>query len=51
MTAVRSREKHGGPASNPLPAVDSAKAGWKPYPAYKPSGVEWLGTMLAEVAR
>ena len=33
MTAVQSLEKSGGPAANQ----------WKPYPAYKPSGVEWLG--------
>lgn len=33
MTAVQPLEKTGGPASNP----------WKTYPAYKPSGVEWLG--------
>ncbi len=33
MTAVQPLEKPGGRASNP----------WKPYPAYKPSGVEWLG--------
>ncbi len=33
MTAVQSLEKTGGQASNP----------WKTYPAYKSSGVEWLG--------
>ncbi len=33
MTTVQPLEKTGGPASNP----------WKTYPAYKPSGVEWLG--------
>lgn len=33
MTAVQSSEKGGGRASST----------WKPYPAYKPSGVEWLG--------
>jgi type I restriction enzyme S subunit len=37
MTAVQSLEKSGGPASNR----------WKPYPAYKPSGVEWLGDVPA----
>lgn len=32
MTAVQPLKKDGGQVSNP----------WKPYPAYKPSGVEWL---------
>ena len=35
MTAVQSFENRGGVVSNP----------WKPYPAYKASGVEWLGTV------
>ncbi len=43
MTSVQALKKTGGQASNPLPSVASAKEGWKPYPAYKPSGVEWLG--------
>ena len=33
MTAVQPLEKSGGQVSKH----------WKPYPAYKPSGVEWLG--------
>ena len=43
MTAVQALKKAGGHVSKHSSTVGSAKADWKSYPAYKPSGIEWLG--------
>ncbi len=48
MTVVQSAGKGGSQTPHTLPSVTSAKEGWKPYPAYKPSSVEWLGDLPEE---
>jgi len=42
VTAVQVLKKAGVDVSKHSSAVGSAKADWKTYPSYKPSGIEWL---------